>query len=72
MLTHIARDCETNETLHLFTEDPKKELLEMFDRKTADPIYVDSGDGDETFQTGWTIANRWLEVYAVTPMRVKQ
>lgn len=69
MLTHIARDCQTNETFHLFTDNPKKELLSMFERKTAEPMYEDSKSGDKTFQTGWIIAKRWLEIYSVTPMR---
>lgn len=71
MLTHIARDCETNEIFHLFTADPQQELLEMFLRKTSEPMCVDSKSGDETFQTGWIIAGRWLDVYAVTQMRQK-
>jgi len=68
MLTHIARDCKTNETFHLFTDEPRKELLELFDRKQSEPMYVDSKDGDKTFHIGWIIAGRWLEVYSVTPM----
>lgn len=72
MLTHIARDCRTNETFHLFTENPCQELQKMFGGKTSKPMYVDSKDGDKTFQTGWIICNRWLEIYSVIPMRVEQ
>lgn len=72
MLKHIARDCQTNETFHLFTDDPHQELLENFDRRSSEPMFVDSKSGDETFMTGWIIARRWLEVYSVTPMRIKQ
>lgn len=69
MLTHIARDCQTNETFHLFTNNPLQELLEMFDSRTSELMYIDSKDGDKTFQTGWVIAGRWFEMYSVTPMR---
>lgn len=72
MLTHIARDCQSNETIHLFTEDPKQELLEHFDRKTAEPMYVDSKTREHTYHTGWIIAGHWLEIYKVEAMRIKQ
>lgn len=72
MLTYLARDCNTNETFHLFTDDPLKELLEKFDRKTSEPMCVDSKDGNKTFHTGWIIASRWLQVYKVTEMRIEQ
>ena len=64
MLTHIARDCQTNETHHLFTKHPRKELLEKLDRKHASPMYIDKLNG-EPVCIGWIIAERWLEVYSV-------
>lgn len=71
MLTHIARDCRTNETFNLFTANPLEELLEILDRRTPE-------SEDETFQAlvhqnhqiGWVIDGRWLEVYSVVQMRV--
>jgi hypothetical protein len=72
MLTNIARDCQTNETIHLFTDDPRTELLSLLQRRTSEPMFEDSKDGKETFQTGWIVAGRWLEVYSVEAMSIKQ
>lgn len=69
MLTHIARDCQTNETLHLFTAHPRKELLGMLGKSRAERMFVDSKSRNKTFQTGWIIGGRWFEIYSVTQMR---
>lgn len=78
MLTHIARDCRTNEVFQLFTDNPRRELQKKFNCKTSEPLfkigfticamYVDS---EETFQIGLIVAGRWLEIYSLSPMRQK-
>jgi hypothetical protein len=76
MLTHIAHDCQTNEIVQLFTDNPRKELIERFSELdgscSCHPMYVDSKSKDETFLQGWIINGRWLEIYSVTPMRIKK
>lgn len=48
---------------------PRKELLEYFGRKHADKMYVDGKDG-KRYHVGYVIAEHWLRLFKVEPMRV--
>ena len=71
MLKYIALDCQSNDTIHLFTDHPRKELLDRQGKKSAARMYINSKDGSKTFHIGWIIGGRWFEVYSVCHMRVE-
>lgn len=76
MLTHVAHNCQTNEIIPLFTDNPRKELIERFSELdgscSCHPMYASSKLGDESFLIGWIISGRWLEIFSVTQMRIKK
>jgi len=64
MIGYMAID-QYGQTYHLSeTKYPRKQLLDMFHRKSAYKMYVDTKEG-KTKHIGWIIAGRWLSVYRV-------
>lgn len=55
------------QTHHLKTKFPRKELLEIYDRKHAEKMYIDSKQGP--IHTGYVIAGCWINVYRVQPFK---
>lgn len=62
-LGYMAQD-QYGKFYHLDTNHPRKELLEMFGRKHADKMYVDTKDG-KSKHVGYIIGGLWLSVYEV-------
>ena len=57
------------ETFHGLTH-PRKDLCERLNCKHADKMYIDNNDGI-SYHVGYVIANNWLNVYEVIPMKNK-
>ena len=47
---------------HIQGKYPRKELLDLFGRKSAQKMYVDKHNGD-TAHIGYVIARYWLTLY---------
>jgi hypothetical protein len=50
---------------------PRKELLQQLVYKYAQKIYKDKKDGS-TVHCGYVIGRRWIDLYEITPIEVKQ
>jgi len=53
---------------HHNLKHPRKDLMERLNCKHASKMYRDTKNG-KTFHVGYVIANHWLTVYEVQPMR---
>ena len=60
-LCYTARD-QYGDRVDLFTEHPRKELMEHCGRKSADRMYEDLTTGGSR-HIGWVIAGRWFQVW---------
>lgn len=64
LLGFMAKD-QFGETYHMpNVRHPRKALLDLFDRKHAEKMYVDTKTG-QTKHVGYIIAGHWLSVYEV-------
>lgn len=64
-MTHMAID-QYGQTYHDLGPHPRRALLDRFDRKHADRMFIDTKAG--TKHIGWIIAGHWLTVYRVETM----
>lgn len=68
MLGYIAID-QYGQTYQIGdTKYPRKWLLDYFDRKSAQKMYVDTKT-EQSKHIGWIIAGMWLEVFRVFSMK---
>lgn len=67
MLTHIAID-QGGRYYPLFSNYPRKELMEKLGRKHANKMYVDSKKGI-SYHIGYVIAGKWLTIWKTKQMR---
>lgn len=64
------------QTEHNLGEHPRKTLMERYNVKSAQKMYIDlpldkAGDRPDTFETvhvGWIVAGHWFTVYEVKRM----
>ena len=63
---YMARD-QYGQTYHGLKGAPRKALLDLFERKSARRMFIDTSAGAK--HVGWIIAGLWLNVYEVVPMR---
>lgn len=68
LLGYMAMD-QYGKTYHLKTQFPRKELLEIFDRKNAHKMYQDRKDQQQSRHVGYIIAGHWLSVYQVASFK---
>lgn len=66
-LTYIAID-QNGYTYHLYTNFPRKELIEMFGVSSAQKMYCDDKKG-KSFHIGYIIDDLWLKLYKVEPFQ---
>lgn len=62
-MKYLARDQYGNQW-PLHTDYPRKELLEEFESKHAEKMYIDDKDGNTT-HAGYIIAGHWLTVWKI-------
>lgn len=60
-VTFIAVD-QYGHLYKLYTEHPRKELMDLFGAKHADKMYIDR---EHTMHIGWVIMRLWLHVHRV-------
>lgn len=61
-----ARDQYGN-SIMLYSEHPRKELMEKLYAKHCDRIYVDKKSDGRSVHVGYVIQGRWFTFYNVTP-----
>lgn len=64
MSKHIMGIDQYGQTYHDLGPHPRKALLELFGRKRAEKIYVDTKT--ETKHVGYVVAGLWVRLYEVS------